>query len=99
MEQKSRSIYYRPRSDCSGTAVFPFCKHFRGKLDSGQISERKICLIYFFSMAVAAEKASVGTLKRISKQLAIAKKVYSAVNWAVNLSEKVNLSVPVQNCF
>ena len=50
----------RPRSDCSGTAVFPILPAYVcGNSDESQISESQICIIHFFSKATAAQMASV----------------------------------------
>ena len=57
------------------------------------ISESQISIIHFFEMAAAAQIASNQYFKAvmvrcISKQSAVAEKVYIGVKWAVNLSKK-----------
>ena len=56
------SKYCRPRSDCSGTAVFPILPLFYGNLAGSQMSESQICL-FIFSIATATKMASVNISK------------------------------------
>ena len=94
--------YYRDRNvrantkdrgqTIQGQQYFPFYQHVCDKSDDSQTSESQICIIHFLKGKCCTDgfcqylKAIM--VRCISKQSAVAEKVYIGVKLAVNLSEK-----------